>query len=122
MGISMISNPIPSTNTSPSVLVSIPNGDKHDFKLVAGSEVMGEWKFQSPMGISMISNVVGHPRPNTHLVSIPNGDKHDFKPTFAHVLRSLAPVSIPNGDKHDFKPRVCGSYVMALVSFNPQWG
>ena len=49
--------------------VSIPNGDKHDFKLV-------KRQFQCT-----IDNV-----------SIPNGDKHDFKPTNT-VASSYRPQS-----------------------------
>ena len=102
--------------------VSIPNGDKHDFKLEQPAD--------------------NHPLIG---VSIPNGDKHDFKliKSDANVQRRL--VSIPNGDKHDFKLEAGGfpnirirfqspmgismisNYLAARGAlggrrFNPQWG
>jgi len=64
-----------------SLAVSIPNGDKHDFKL-HGRLFIVHWP-----------------------VSIPNGDKHDFKRLLEQRRSSGIEVSIPNGDKHDFKPR-----------------
>ena len=111
--------------------VSIPNGDKHDFKQENQRRRPAYAEFQSPMGISMISNLkrakliiladaVSIPNGDKHdfkrdwnsrqrrkrNVSIPNGDKHDFKLSNVARCRSFTPiVSIPNGDKHDFKPR-----------------
>ena len=104
--------------------VSIPNGDKHDFKLLVGTS-----------------------SPNTSTVSIPNGDKHDFKHTGGRLRHPpVLAVSIPNGDKHDFKPLALSWPPPATAwfqspmgismisnpahtlgpglsfSFNPQWG
>jgi len=123
MGISMISNIVAQYYGIPATCVSIPNGDKHDFKHAGDGD------------------------PFTRcVVSIPNGDKHDFKqrlspPILEHQpfqspmgismisnfgRRDTSPlltlVSIPNGDKHDFKR---GLFTVALglqASFNPQWG
>ena len=81
MGISTISKPSPSRPESPLNTVSIPNGDKHDFKTGKVGLCLGAFPlFQSPMGISTIS-----------------------KPTLKGLGRQYAYVSIPNGDKHDFK-------------------
>ena len=61
-------------------------------------------EFQSPMGISMISNSEGAYLPGIdNIVSIPNGDKHDFKLGIELAAAGDGMVSIPNGDKHDFK-------------------
>ena len=79
MGISMISN-CSAGYTHLTTLVSIPNGDKHDFKR---STELRYFRFRR--------------------VSIPNGDKHDFKQSSGGIGVALGSVSIPNGDKHDFK-------------------
>ena len=77
----MISNSRCGIDRNPADIVSIPNGDKHDFKLKT---------FRSDQ--VCVS------------VSIPNGDKHDFK-LYGDTLAGIPiAVSIPNGDKHDFKP------------------
>ena len=79
--------------------VSIPNGDKHDFKLHVASLLLA-----------------------STAVSIPNGDKHDFKPrppARRRLLRSQ--VSIPNGDKHDFK-RNDAQAVAELMLFQSPMG
>ncbi len=57
MGISTISNLALRRERSEDSPVSIPNGDKHDFKPPRlGAVVHGRTQFQSPMGISTISN------------------------------------------------------------------
>ena len=87
MGISMISNV--------------------EWDVIVADRVM----FQSPMGISMISNKIDELDGLADGdVSIPNGDKHDFKHERSFCLGGKFVVSIPNGDKHDFKhtnPRRC---------------
>ena len=102
-------------------------------------------KFQSPMGISMISNYTVELGSNGTTVSIPNGDKHDFKPDGGIWQQVWGVVSIPNGDKHDFKPSCTvtrsGDKTVSIpngdkhdfkrppapawppaMRFNPQWG
>ena len=102
----MISNFASLTNFPPRQKVSIPNGDKHDFKLADIISKKYKKSFQSPMGISMISNLAIVPETLSEEVSIPNGDKHDFKLCRDWQSRCRIKVSIPNGDKHDFKPGV----------------
>ena len=67
-------------------------------------ELLFNIEFQSPMGISTISNRRYIRRGTDYSVSIPNGDKHDFKLVKSRIRKRLCWVSIPNGDKHDFKP------------------
>ena len=79
--------------------------------------------FQSPMGISMISNSSrSFSKLGFILVSIPNGDKHDFKLVGDIDGNCISQVSIPNGDKHDFKRVGAGGRGRKSISFNPQWG
>ena len=98
MGISMISNE----------RVAVANGLGKKFQSPMGISMISNggvlhWtavpKFQSPMGISMISNLVSFSECSLdQAVSIPNGDKHDFKPIIAIIMNPLR------------------------RSFNPQWG
>ena len=140
--------PGPETSRRSNPDVSIPNGDKHDFKPRVGDHVtQNTCRFQSPMGISMISNsttsarsvlffmvsipngdkhdfkLQRHTRPTAGVkVSIPNGDKHDFKRGWPLVNFDTTTVSIPNGDKHDFKLEDDVAYYPGYGRFNPQWG
>ena len=124
MGISTISKPRVVLKLACRQTVSIPNGDKHDFK-TARSEYgpRGIHTFQSPMGISTISKRKNGPPGATYRsVSIPNGDKHDFKTHPHQSALGQCEVSIPNGDKHDFKTASPLDATHLVVSFNPQWG
>jgi len=79
--------------------VSIPNGDKHDFKL--------DDPAQEPGAVS---------------VSIPNGDKHDFKLDDPAQEPGAVSVSIPNGDKHDFKRPVIFLVILVFSMFQSPMG
>ena len=80
-------------------LVSIPNGDKHDFKTFAMDFI-----------------------PDTYPVSIPNGDKHDFK-TYDHDdERCAGTFQSPMGISTISKPVCAASRRASGCRFNPQWG
>ena len=100
MGISTISKRWPVPRGRPAESVSIPNGDKHDFK-TDGIDI--------ELGFG-------------EMVSIPNGDKHDFKTFHENHSSQILYVSIPNGDKHDFKTSKWQKRHQDATSFNPQWG
>ena len=124
MGISTISKLYMKYRIKNELPVSIPNGDKHDFKTF-------------------------HKNHSSQIlyVSIPNGDKHDFKTAAILSYSARGCVSIPNGDKHDFKtknelpellfrqkfqspmgistiskPTLKGFGRQYAYGFNPQWG
>ena len=147
MGISMISNLCIDRTTDVLWRVSIPNGDKHDFKRNGMRLKIWITKVSIPNGDKHDFKPTSSGfRCASQSVSIPNGDKHDFKRTANDPDRPTVAVSIPNGDKHDFKlpdravdtPRrrefqspmgismisngAEGDQCLPSVSFNPQWG
>ena len=79
--------------------VSIPNGDKHDFKPGVGRRRTGQAGFQSPMGISMISN----------------------PGNFRIAARIIARFQSPMGISMISNPLRAVVYYRS-VGFNPQWG
>ena len=149
MGISTISKHWQGGVAASQPPVSIPNGDKHDFK--TGRSAAGHATsrgFQSPMGISTISKRSAGGISGAKLrFQSPMGISTISKPFFMKIIpgrsctfqspmgistiskrwpvppqRHAVSVSIPNGDKHDFKTLLVVMSCHPLLCFNPQWG